>query len=143
MHIYKGILRDHLKITSGTNQRHQKNSAKEQLDDMLNQVIEFQLKEAMQMKIYVRLMLFPPGFLEEDLKAQLREVEKQEQELLSDIFKRGMENGEIKQGDPHELATLMICVMDGLFWQMQRYEEATFKQHFQVIWDQFWRGIKN
>lgn len=142
MHIYNDILSGHLQITSNNAAEYRTQSAKEELDQLLSSVIEFQLKQSMKMKILLRLMLFPPDFVVDDAKAEFLKVEKKEHEILCTVFKKGMENGEIKEGDCSALASFLICIMDGLFWEMQRHDEAAFRERFEVIWRQFWEGIK-
>lgn len=94
------------------------------------------------MKILLRLMLFPPDFVDDEAKAEFLKIEKKEHEMLCEIFKKGIENGKIQERDCSSLATLLLCLMDGLFWAMQRYDEKAFKERFEVIWNQFWLGIK-
>lgn len=142
LHIYREILNNHLQIASHKLSEDNHLSAKDQLEQLLETVIEFQIKEAMKMKVLLRLMLFPPEFMDEGVKAQFLKMEKQEKDMLSAIFKRAMEMGEIKEGDSQAIAATMICLMDGFYWQMQRYEEEVFRERFKVIWEQFWLGIK-
>ncbi|MDG5789076.1 TetR/AcrR family transcriptional regulator [Evansella sp. AB-P1] len=142
LHIYKDILSRHLDLAMNSANQFRDKPIKEQLEQILLQVINFQFKESLQMKVLIRLMLFPPEFMANSITADFFEVEKKEHEMLSSIFKQGMENGEIRSGDCNAIATAMLCMMDGLFWEMQRYDEATFHERFEVIWEQFWIGIK-
>jgi AcrR family transcriptional regulator len=141
LHIYRNVLTDHLQLAS-SNTDLSNQSAKEQLEQILYTIMNYQLKESLRMKIYIRLLLFPPEVIHVDMKKELLKVEQEEHEMFCRIFNRGMDHGEIKRADCNALATSLICIMDGLFWEMQRYDEHTFRQRFQVVWEQFWRAIK-
>ena len=117
-------------------------SVQKELKNFLDQVIEFQLKDSTQLKIFIRLLLFPPDFFEINLKEELKMVVEKEHVLLSDLFKKGMERGEIKNGDCDAIATLLLCLMDGLFWEMQRHDEASFRKRYEIVWSQFWESIQ-
>lgn len=142
LHIYQDTLNRHLQVANGNIVDNQHLSLKERLESLLRAIIAYQYNEALQMKIYIRLLLFPPDISNIDLKGQLLEVEKKEHALLSQLFKQGMENGEIRAEDSDALATSFLCLMDGLFWMMQRNDEESFRVKFSVIWEQYWQGIQ-
>lgn len=139
LHIYRNVITDHIELASSYADS---GSAKEQLEQILSMIMDYQLKESVRMKIYMRLLLFPPEVFHIDMKDELLKVEQAERELFGQIFSRGIKNGEIKRADPSELAMLLICLMDGLFWQMQRFDEEKFRQRFQEVWQNFWNSIK-
>ena len=58
---------------------------------MLRSVIQYQLKEASKMKIYIRILLFPSGYFEQDMKGELLKLEKMETSCFPGIFKIGIE----------------------------------------------------
>ncbi|WP_052144923.1 TetR/AcrR family transcriptional regulator [Halalkalibacter okhensis] len=143
LHIYQEVLKGHLELTMKNNKQSHHKSVKEQLDHLLYHVLDFQFKESLKMKVYLRLMLFPPEFMKDTIKEGLLQVDRQEHAMFCSMFEKGMESGEIKQADSSKLATSLICMMDGLFWEMQRYEKETLYNRFEVIWEQFWLGIKS
>lgn len=141
LQIYQDTIDRHLQVAQAHADDNIRQSVKEQLEGLLRAVIDYQFREAVQMKIYMRLLLFPPDLSGLDLKDKLLEIEKQEAAMLRRLFQKGMERGEIRSGDADAYATSFVCMMDGLFWEMQRYEEAEFRDRFQVIWEQHWQGI--
>lgn len=141
-HIYKEVLNTHLQVATYHAEQFQHMTAIQQLEQLLREIIDFQYKESFQIKIFMRLLLFPPDIFETDLKAKLCEVEEKERDMFCQIFEKGIKNGEIKEGDSRVYATSFLCMMDGLFWEMQRYDEATFRERFEMIWEHFWQGIK-
>jgi len=128
-------------LTINTAELFRQQSAKAQLEQLLHAVFDYQLQEADTMKIFIRILLFPPASVKEDIRAELLKMEQSEHALFAQILQAGMDRGEIKQGDCDARATAMVCLMDGLFWEMQRYDEATFRKRLDVAWEQFWLGV--
>lgn len=143
LHIYQDTIHRHLQLAEAfSNENHSHRTVKEQLEELVYSIVKFQYAESMQMKIYIRMLLFPPNGLNVDLKEKLIEIEKIEISMFAKIFKRGMENGEIKEGDHHAIAVSFLCMLDGIFWQMQRHDETTFNHQLKILWNQFWESIK-
>lgn len=142
LHIYRSVLSGHLQLVSDHVSIPDKQSTKEKLGYLLRSVIHYQLKEAGKMKIYIRLLLFPSGYFEQDMKDELIKMEQLEHRMFADMIRRGMMRGEIREGDSEALAQLLICFMDGLFWEMQRYDEKLYLERFEQNWEQFWRLVE-
>jgi AcrR family transcriptional regulator len=140
-HISRNVMSDHLELAQAYSEDSDL-SVREQMERMMRMIMNFQLKETLQMKIYMRLLLFPPEVFQVDLKTELRKLEQVEQELFSRMFQRGIERGEIRQTDSDALAKTLILMMDGWFWLMQRVDEQEFWDRFETAWNQFWEGIK-
>ncbi len=141
LHIYQDTINRHLQLAETKAEEDRHRTVKEQLEELLQAIVTFQYQEAMQMKIYIRMLLFPPEGFDVELKEKLVEIEKKEVAMFSLMFRRGMEKGEIKNGDSDAIALSFLCLLDGIFWQMQRYEEPVFMNRLQIIWQQFWRDI--
>lgn len=144
LEIYRNVLSGHLQLAVGGIGEQQAETVRTQLEELLHSIIQYQLKEAGKMKIFIRVLLFPSGYFkqEHDLKAELLNLERQECDLFVALLHKGMRTGEIREGDCEALAKLLICMMDGLFWEMQRYGHDTFLERFEVIWEQFWSLVK-
>jgi AcrR family transcriptional regulator len=141
LHIYRNVMSEHFQLAAlGLGDRDK--PVRTQLYDLLHAIMVFQLKEKLPIRIFMRLLLFPPAVFQIDLKGEFVKLESSEKELFSRMFKRGMESGEIRETDCGALAELLLCIMDGLFWEMQRFDEETFWKRFHVVWEQFWNGIK-
>jgi DNA-binding response OmpR family regulator/AcrR family transcriptional regulator len=143
LQIYRSVLNGHLHLVSehvgiadGTH------SMKDRLDSLLRSVVQFQLKEMSKMKIYIRLLLMPSGYLGQDTRDMLLKLEQAEHRMFAAIIQTGMDRGEIQQGDSDALARLLIVFMDGVFWEMQRYDEKLCWERFEQNWQQFWRLIE-
>lgn len=141
LHIYRNVIADHLQLAVSHSDAPDQ-SVRTQLYELLRTIMDHQLKDQLRIKIFLRLLLFPPQVFPVDLKAELLNVEEEEMRLFSRMFRNGMDNGEIREADCDALAQTLLCIMDGLFWEMQRLDEDTFWKRFHVVWEQFWDGIK-
>jgi DNA-binding response OmpR family regulator/AcrR family transcriptional regulator len=143
LQIYRSVLSGHLQLVSGHIAITDNGSTKEKLGGMLRSVVRYQLKEADKMKIYIRLLLMPSGYFEQDTKDELLKLEQAELRMFADIIRTGMKRGEIREGDSDALARLFILFMDGLFWEMQRFDEKMCMERFEQNWEQFWRLVES
>ncbi|MGN8646248.1 TetR/AcrR family transcriptional regulator [Gracilibacillus sp. HCP3S3_G5_1] len=139
--VYQDTLNEHAKIVERGTKWRDSVPLKDQLYQMLTDIIDFQLREDQQGKILVRLMLFPPKIAKSIIHEQFQQLEEQEHKSLVKMFEIGIEKNEIQKRDPYELATSFQCIMDGLFWEMQRYDDNLMYRRLDVIWKQFWLGI--
>jgi AcrR family transcriptional regulator len=142
IHVYTATISDHVQIAINNLQADHYPSVEEQLFDFIKSIIDFHLREFVQLKIFIRLLLFPPKVFDLNLREKLVEMEYYEVNLLSNVFKKGMANGEVKHGDSKEMANLLACMMDGWIWLMQRHDEASLRARFESDWRQFWKGVK-
>jgi AcrR family transcriptional regulator len=142
LHVYNATISDHIQIAINNLQAAHYPSVEEQLYDFLKSVVDFHLRESVQLKIFIRLLLFPPKVFDVNLREMLVELEHYEVQLLADVLEKGMSSGEVKQGDSRAMAKLLACMMDGWIWLMQRHDEASLHERFQSDWRQFWLGIK-
>jgi AcrR family transcriptional regulator len=141
LQVYRLVLTDHFDIAAYHSEKLQDLPVKEQLYKILVELFNYHIREELQVKIFMRLLLFPPDVFPVNLKEELIKVEEMEIDLFSRIFERGIQSGELRPGDSRAYAGAMLCLMDGLFWQLQRYDEEAFWRKFELAWTQFWEGI--
>ncbi|GAA0469412.1 TetR/AcrR family transcriptional regulator [Alkalibacillus silvisoli] len=137
--IYHDLLDGHLMEVKSQVSREQ--SAKQQLYNILKSTIEFQYREDLKSKFLIRLMIFPPDFLKDDIRNRFNEMEKGEYDVLYQIIQHGIDKDEIGKHDPVQLATTFQGLMDGLFWEMQRYSLDVIYKRMDLMFNQFWNGI--
>lgn len=137
--IYEDILDSHLSTVQM--QLKKSKSVNEQLYAILKSAVDFQFTEDLNSKILIRLIIFPPDYLKEDIAKRFGIFEKSEYDLLYQLFEYGMETGEIKKADCSELAIAFQCLMDGIFWEMQRHNEKEMYKRLEILFKQFWNGI--
>lgn len=139
--ICKGFLSEHFQVAFTNTQEVRHLTTKQQLEQMLRGIFDFQMNRTVQIKVFFRLLLFPPKIVKNDTLNELLELENKEIDIFSSIFEKGMKNGEVCEGDSRVYAYSLLAFMDGLFWQMQRLDEADFWKRFDMLWEQFWRGL--
>ncbi|WP_407270422.1 TetR/AcrR family transcriptional regulator [Radiobacillus sp. PE A8.2] len=137
--IYQEALEGHLSAVEMQLQKSK--TVKEQLYTILKAAVNFQFQEEIKSKILIRLIISPPDFLKDDIAKRFEVLEKREYDLLYQLFEYGMENGEIKKVDSNELSIAFQCLMDGIFWEMQRYNEQQIYERLEILFKQFWNGI--
>jgi AcrR family transcriptional regulator len=142
LHVYTETISDHYQIAITSLKADQNQSVEKQLYNFLKSIIDYHLRESINLKIFIRLLLFPPEVFDVNLREKLVEMENDEVQLLADVFEKGMASGEVKQGDSRAMAKLLACMMDGWIWLMQRHDDVTLRERFQSDWRQFWQGIK-
>lgn len=142
LRICKDFLQSHFSIAFHNKHKVQTTSAKVQLEQILREIFAFQWKKPIEIKVFMRLVLFPPDIIQNGVLHDFLQLEKNELHIFQTIIESGMENGEIRKGNSEDTALFLLCMMDGLFWQMQRLDEADFQQRFNIIWEQLWKGIE-
>lgn len=139
--IYKDILQEHLDLMKKSLYHSDVTSVKERLYYLLRSVMEYHVEQQEKTKILLRLVLFPPPIIQVEVSEYFSDLEKLERAILHQIFETGLETGEIQNRDTYELVTAFLCLMDGLFLQIQYYDKETFYNYFNITWHQYWMGL--
>ncbi|MBD2847872.1 TetR/AcrR family transcriptional regulator [Paenibacillus sp. IB182496] len=141
--VYKEVLNNHLDIAQSHSREFRNLSTQAQLHRLLRELFHFHFEDDLQLKIFMRLLLFPPKVFQTNLKEALNQLADVECQLFAELFEEGMRRGEVRAGDSAIYARALLCMMDGLFWQLQRCVSAeTFWEGFELAWGHFWDGIK-
>ncbi|MFD1363322.1 TetR/AcrR family transcriptional regulator [Lentibacillus salinarum] len=138
---YKEILDDHLHLLKGQFEHRDTYSARETLHQILLIIMTYHMEETEKTKMFIRLMLFPPSFLKEDISEYFHNLENMERRMLKKIFDEGITNEEIQFRDTEALVTAYLCLLDGLFLETQYYDKEEFFRRLESIWEQYWAGI--
>lgn len=140
--VYQDILEDHYDHLQNSLEQAKNGSAKERLYDLLLTAVNYHLTETGKTKLFRRLMLFPPPFLHEKITENFNKIEQMESKLLREIFEEGIRNQEVQPRKIEDMVTSFLCVMDGVFLEMQYYDEQEFSRRLEIIWEQYWLGIE-
>lgn len=143
VHMCKGFLGTHFQIAFDHTQQLNKQTAEEKLESIVRDIFVFQISKPMEIKVFLRLVLFPPDVVENDVMDEFHNLENKEMEIFEHVFRDAISNGEIRDGDPNVYAESFLLFMDGLFWQMQRLEENAFWERFDRQWRNFWLNLKD
>ncbi|MEK4029159.1 TetR/AcrR family transcriptional regulator [Pseudobacillus sp. FSL P4-0506] len=142
LNVYQDILEDHYDHLQKSLEQARNGSAKERLYGLLLTAVNYHLTETGKTKLFRRLMLFPPPFLYKQITENFNKIEQMESELLREIFEEGIRNQEVQPRKVEDMVTSFLCVMDGVFLEMQYYDEREFSRRLEIIWEQYWLGIK-
>lgn len=142
LNVYQDILEDHYNYLQNSLKQAKNGSTKDRLYGLLLTAVNYHLTETGKTKLFRRLMLFPPPFLHEEITENFIKIEKMESELLRDVFEEGIRNKEIQPRNVQDMVTAFLCLMDGVFLEMQYYGEQEFSRRLEIIWEQYWIGIK-
>ncbi|RJS59371.1 hypothetical protein CJ483_04220 [Bacillus sp. PK3_68] len=142
LNVYQDILEDHYDHLQKSLEQARNGSAKERLYGLLLTAVNYHLTETGKTKLFRRLMLFPPPFLYKQITENFNKIEQMESELLREIFEEGIRNQEVQPRKVEDMVTSFLCVMDGVFLEMQYYDEREFSRRLEIIWEQYWLGIE-
>lgn len=138
---FEDVMDDHLAHIQkiGTNFDHL--TTEEKLRGILERVTTYHTKEKVKTTFLNRAMLFPP----EPSREALHEIFMREEDILSDllshIFKQGMEEGTIVNHRLEDLLASYFCLLDGVFLQLFYYSAEEFKARVTSSWKVFWNGV--
>ena len=119
----------------------EKASIEEKLCDILFSNCRYYKNNEEQIMLMKRAMLFPPSELAESLRAEFTTTEVAMDQMLIELFKAGIKNGEIFENVVDDLLSSYYCMMDGLFIRMFYYRDKDFESKMQGAWKIYWKGI--
>ncbi|WP_102262471.1 TetR/AcrR family transcriptional regulator [Mesobacillus jeotgali] len=94
-------------------------------------------------KFWRRVNVFPPEHLENHIKSISAETVAQRfHKELTDIFRQGVENGEILNAPTDKLVSLFQILIDGILTARLLKGNEVTAELLQDGWDHFWSGIK-
>ncbi len=117
-------------------------SVEQQLYKILADICSYYHNSEEKVVFLKRAMLFPPAFLQEELREKFATSEKALLQMLYSIFEEGIEDGIIREEKTANLLGSYLCVLDGLFSHMVYYGMEGFEERLQSIWKIFWGGIQ-
>ncbi|MFE5324301.1 TetR/AcrR family transcriptional regulator [Paenibacillus sp. NPDC056579] len=113
----------------------------EKLYTILRDSCENYLLDEEKITFLKRAMLFPPAFLQEDLREQFMETERVLAGRLSALFASGIQKGLIRDEPVNELLASYLSLLDGCFVQLFYYGRDQFEQRLSCVWRIYWDGI--
>ena len=114
----------------------------EKLFTILRDTCQYYLNHEDKITFLKRVMLFPPDFLKNDLRAKFLESEQAFTKILHSIFTEGVEQKVIRNVPIEDLLASYYCLIDGLFIQMFYYGTEKYEARLQSVWNIFWAGVK-
>ncbi|WLR57417.1 TetR/AcrR family transcriptional regulator [Mesobacillus subterraneus] len=94
-------------------------------------------------KLWRRVSVFPPEHLENDIKSISAETVAQSfHNELADIFRQGVENGELRNAPSGNLVNLFQILIDGILTARLLKGNEDTAELLHDGWHHFWSGIK-
>ena len=88
-----------------------------------------------------RARLFPPEHLKASMSEEINKTLFPLWKKLEDTFQEGIQNGQIKNGDPKEYAVAYYLVMDGLIFSLFYMNDHHFTERAELSWQIFRDGL--
>lgn len=117
-------------------------SSNEKLFNILDLTIQTHIDDEENFIFLKRALLFPPEALELKLREKFLSSEAALTDILKEIFLEGIENETIKKEEIDNLIISYLCLIDGLFVQIQYYGKDEIKPRLKNVWNNYWFGIK-
>jgi len=140
LELYEDVLRDHSTIVA--KQVDENVSIREQLYTLLKTTVDYQFETEQKNKIVIRLISFPPDFLEDEILIKFQEFETNEKKHIEQLLQIGIAQNEVKKLDLSFMSDTFLCLMDGLFWEMQRLSKEKMYQRVERVFEVYWSGIE-
>jgi len=119
-------------------------STEKKLFKILQEMYNYHLKEEEKTDFYRRFMMFSPEGLNGPFQEEFKNSDKLLSNLLSEIFQKAIENGEVRKLGLEDLVASFLCLMDGLFTQLFYYDRVPeqLEHRLKINWNIYWAGIK-
>lgn len=118
-------------------------SVEEKLSRIFHETCRFYLQNQVRAEFLKRTMLFPPDFLQEQIREKFINSEEGLSEILREVFMTGIEAGVLREEKIEALIAAYYCLIDGVFLQMSYYDKDTMINRLESAWKNFWLGITN
>ncbi|RNB80221.1 TetR/AcrR family transcriptional regulator [Brevibacillus fluminis] len=132
--------REHLKQLLTTIQH---DSIEDSLYKILRDVGQYYNHSADKVVFQKRFLLFPPIFLQDDLKSRFASFDESLVQMLFSIFKERTPETEFNHEVVKGWLNAYSCVLDGLFSHMVYYGNVGFDEKVTSIWTLYWGGIQH
>lgn len=140
LELYNDVLKEH--STTITRDVCKDRTVKEQLYELLKSAIDYQYISEFKNQVVIRLISFPPDFLEEEILEKFHKLEANEKNYIEKILKYGIDQDEVSDIDISDMSQTLLCLMDGLFWEMQRLSKEQVYQRLDSVFTIYWNGIE-
>ncbi|MFC5713730.1 TetR/AcrR family transcriptional regulator [Thalassorhabdus alkalitolerans] len=91
--------------------------------------------------LYMRVLMFPPKELENEIKTRFLRCEGVTDDLFNNLIIEGISNKEIREGPVDTYLKAYYCLVDGVATEMFIYETSKVKEKVEASWEIFWQGI--
>lgn len=123
--------------------KEQNQAVEQQLYQVFLWYMQFWINKKDVAKFWRRVRVFPPEHLENNIKRISSETMTQSfQKELADLFRKGVENGELRNASSDKLVALFQILVDGILTGLLIKDNEETSGLIQDCWQHFWSGIK-
>lgn len=119
----------------------QSSSTKPLLKRLLINMIDFWKDETLGL-LYKRTLLFPEEKFRSSIHEHFLQTESYTTDILSNIFNKGLQNGEISPQPLEPLIDAYYCLIDGLFVQRFFYSSSDYDKKAEHAFEHFWKATE-
>lgn len=119
----------------------QSSSTKPLLKRLLINMIDFWKDETLGL-LYKRTLLFPEEKFRSSIHEHFLQTESYTTDILSNIFNKGLQNGEIPPQPLEPLIDAYYCLIDGLFVQRFFYSSSDYDKKAEHAFEHFWKATE-
>ncbi|MGG4495013.1 TetR/AcrR family transcriptional regulator [Brevibacillus reuszeri] len=131
--------REHLKLLLTTIEH---DSIENSLYKILCNVGQYFNQSADKVVFQKRFLLFPPAFLQEEMREKFATFDESLMQMLFSIFKEKTPPADFNAAEVKSWLNAYSCVLDGLFSHMVYYGNIGFEEKANSIWKLYWSGIE-
>ena len=123
--------------------RKQNQPVEHQLFHVFQWYMELWIEKKDLTKFFRRVRVFPPGHLENEIERISAEIVEQSfHKELADLFRKGVDNGELINSSTDKLVALFQILIDGIVTALLLKGREGTADLIQDGWHHFWSGIK-
>lgn len=142
LEVYRDLLEDHFLHLEKIVSTYEQQPPKEKLYNILIGIMDYHMREKDKTKLYMRVALFPPESLKDEMEQAFIKTENLQKKVLWDIFQQGIKTGDFIDRPIEEYIISFLCLMDGLFLELFYYHPTDFFNRLNIVWNQFLSGIE-
>ncbi|ATW27989.1 TetR/AcrR family transcriptional regulator [Candidatus Formimonas warabiya] len=144
LEIFYDLLHEKLKSIEAANEFiNQMDSVQEQLFFLYTDYYKWVDGYQDEMVFWKRTALFPPSFLEDQIRKELITYEQRYVAvLLEPVFLKGMALHVLKDQDVNRLIVGFLGLMAAVFSEIHYSEPAVYQKKLEILWENFWDSIK-
>lgn len=124
-----------------------KNIQNDSIEDILYKIlydVGQYYNQSMEKVVFLkRALLFPPIFLQDELRAKFSSSDKSLIQMLYSLFEGRLQETNATNQDVKGWLNAYSCVLDGLFSHMVYYGNVGFDEKVTSVWNLFWGGIQH
>jgi len=110
---------------------------------LMEETIRHFTQEPLHIALWIRVWMFPPAGLKEELLQRMKDLHKRLEQDVTDMIKAGIAQGDVRCGQANDMAFAYLSLMDGYLMRVICYGSGNYTAQTIDIWTCFWEGIRS